>query len=65
MCDRCTNVCIDQRSTMLRVDGRVQKAASLRTMEFAAVCGQQRKDPKLASYDRVYMRRRACAMGKV
>jgi hypothetical protein len=62
MCDRCTNVCADQRSTMLRVDGRVRKAASLHTMEMSAGCSQQTKNPKLASYDRVYMRRRACAI---
>jgi hypothetical protein len=65
MCDQCTNVCEDKHSTMLRVNGLVRKSASLRTMEMAAGCSQQRKDPKLASYDRVYMRRRACATGKV
>ena len=67
-CDLChkkfvchRGVCASPAMALRRINGQVQMASSMRTMRVAAKCVPVKKDPKFFSYDRVYLRRRACA----
>ena len=56
-----SGVCQNPAIEILRINGQVQMSSSMRTMLRTASCGQVKKDPKLASYDRLYLKRRYCA----
>ena len=58
---RCTGVCQNRAVEVLRINGQVSMSSSMNTMLKTAVCGQVKKDPKFASYDRLYLKRRYCA----
>lgn len=58
---QCTGVCQNRAIEVLRINGQVRMSSSMNTMLKTAVCGQVKKDPKFASYDRLYLKRRYCA----
>ena len=59
-----SSICQDPVVTEKRINGQVRVAASMRTMMMSAHCTNAsiRKDPKHASYDRVYKRAKSAAM---
>jgi hypothetical protein len=57
-------ICGNREIELLRINNQVRMSSSMRTLNVSAGCGQQKKDPKFFSYERVYMRRRSCATQK-
>ena len=58
---QCRGICQNRGMEVLRINGQVCMSSSMNTMLKTAACGQVQKDPKFASYDRLYLKRRYCA----
>ena len=56
------SICRDPKSDLLRINKQVRQPSSLHTMILSTNCGTLQKDPKFFSYNRLYARRRGCAI---